>query len=126
MIEIVTLTDGNIIRFKAHGHLAVQDGTFSVQYEQEKDFVALHFNSSKFQMKRSGSANVSCTFSKGKKSTMLIGGYGQTGEIAVETTDYTLRRSSNACSVNLQYRLKFSDQLQSFQLKLKIKTSEEK
>ncbi|MDE6059183.1 MAG: DUF1934 family protein [Clostridia bacterium] len=125
-IEISTTTDGKTDVFQTDGRLKSKNNGYEVCYEQEGDFVTLRFDKTTFQMKRSGGANLSCTFYLGGRTAMLVSGYGGAGEIPVQTSVYSFRPFEKGCLIQLHYDVIFSDHFQMFQLELKIETSEEK
>ncbi len=125
-IEIVTQTEGSTQCYRSECRITCKGKEYLVHYSQEGDPVTLRFDSQTLQMNRTGETNISCKFQTGVNSTMLIGGYGRTGEIPVKTVAYLLSHILNILTIRLKYDLIFSDRLQTFQLDFKITTSEEK
>lgn len=125
-IEIATLTDGKTELFQTRGRFTCMDENYCVRYQQEGDAVSLEFNRSAFQMKRSGESGLSCVFRHGERTAIRLSSFGGAGEIPVQTSLYSVEQTARGCLVTLHYDLIFSKNIQTFQLKLKIETSEEK
>lgn len=125
-IEIATSTGAKTELFRTQGQFGREGEGYRVCYTQEGDPVSLEFDSVAFKMKRCGRTELSCVFLENERTAMQLSGFGGTGEIPVQTTAYMLRSAASGCSVILNYDLIFSENLQTFRLKLKIETSEEK